>query len=219
MALLVPGSDAIHNSVINSDKFSWSPATAHESSDDVKHSYQSSPLSPGAHALTVPHGLAHIEQRYHVAGSGPVCIAHSGGPRIGWEYLRIPELEEPRLLERPGPLAGFRRLRPVRLRPASSRCHGSQAGHCVYVSSGSTDSVRLVSIPVAVATTRRTSIGPRTRSQGTRNSAGASAYKRGRITRSSPLTSVTRTSPPVLPATCAALTAPTALHTPANLRR
>jgi proline iminopeptidase len=94
MTPLVPGSDVLHNSVIKSGAFSWSPATAHGSSDDVKHSYQSSPLSPGTHALTVPHGPARIEQRYHVAGSGPVCVAHSGGPGIGWEYLRMPELEE-----------------------------------------------------------------------------------------------------------------------------
>jgi pimeloyl-ACP methyl ester carboxylesterase len=35
-----------------------------------------------------------IAQRYHVHGSGPVCVAHSGGPGIGWEYLRMPALEE-----------------------------------------------------------------------------------------------------------------------------
>ncbi|MFD5723366.1 alpha/beta fold hydrolase [Streptomyces sp. NPDC127036] len=34
-----------------------------------------------------------MEQRYHVAGSGPVCVVHPGGPGIGWEYLRIPQLE------------------------------------------------------------------------------------------------------------------------------
>jgi pimeloyl-ACP methyl ester carboxylesterase len=51
-------------------------------------------------------GLAHLElmqthqieidglaQRFHVAGSGPLCIVHSGGPGIGWEYLRMPLLE------------------------------------------------------------------------------------------------------------------------------
>ncbi|GGJ38693.1 alpha/beta fold hydrolase [Streptomyces brasiliensis] len=52
-----------------------------------------SPLSPGTHTIAVPHGTALIDQRYHVAGSGPVCLAHSGGPGIGWEYLRMPELE------------------------------------------------------------------------------------------------------------------------------
>jgi pimeloyl-ACP methyl ester carboxylesterase len=35
-----------------------------------------------------------IAQRYHVAGSGPVCVLHSGGPGIGWQYLRMPALEQ-----------------------------------------------------------------------------------------------------------------------------
>jgi proline iminopeptidase len=35
-----------------------------------------------------------IEQRYHVAGTGPICVAHSGGPGIGWDYLRMRPLEE-----------------------------------------------------------------------------------------------------------------------------
>jgi proline iminopeptidase len=35
-----------------------------------------------------------VEQRYHVAGTGPVCVAHSGGPGIGWDYLRMRPLEE-----------------------------------------------------------------------------------------------------------------------------
>lgn len=52
-----------------------------------------SPLSPGTHTIVVQHGPSHVEQRYHVAGAGPVCIAHSGGPGIGWEYLRMPMLE------------------------------------------------------------------------------------------------------------------------------
>jgi proline iminopeptidase len=30
---------------------------------------------------------------YHVHGSGPVCLAHPGGPGIHWPYLRLPELE------------------------------------------------------------------------------------------------------------------------------
>ncbi|OPG11062.1 alpha/beta hydrolase [Streptomyces sp. GKU 895] len=51
------------------------------------------PLSPGTHTLVVRHGTAAVDQRYHVAGTGPVCVAHSGGPGIGWEYLRMPELE------------------------------------------------------------------------------------------------------------------------------
>ncbi|WP_420031641.1 alpha/beta fold hydrolase [Streptomyces sp. cg28] len=48
------------------------------------------PLSPGSHTYQ----LAGIVQRYHVHGSGPVCVAHSGGPGISWEYLRMPALEE-----------------------------------------------------------------------------------------------------------------------------
>ncbi|QUQ63013.1 alpha/beta fold hydrolase [Kutzneria sp. CA-103260] len=35
-----------------------------------------------------------VQQRYHVAGNGPICVAHSGGPGIGWEYLRMRPLEE-----------------------------------------------------------------------------------------------------------------------------
>ncbi|WP_344649413.1 alpha/beta fold hydrolase, partial [Cryptosporangium japonicum] len=35
-----------------------------------------------------------VRQRYHVAGTGPVCVAHPGGPGLHWSYLRSPELEE-----------------------------------------------------------------------------------------------------------------------------
>jgi len=35
-----------------------------------------------------------LPQVYHVAGSGPVCVVHSGGPGIGWESLRMPALEQ-----------------------------------------------------------------------------------------------------------------------------
>ncbi|MEU4098577.1 alpha/beta hydrolase [Streptomyces sp. NPDC026673] len=52
------------------------------------------PLAPGTHTIAVPHKGTHVSQRYHVAGTtGPVCIALSGGPGIGWEYLRMPLLE------------------------------------------------------------------------------------------------------------------------------
>ncbi|WP_225859371.1 alpha/beta fold hydrolase [Streptomyces albicerus] len=44
--------------------------------------------------MAVRHGSSLTEQRYHVAGTGPVCIAHSGGPGIGWDYLRMPLLEQ-----------------------------------------------------------------------------------------------------------------------------
>ncbi|MEV6282056.1 alpha/beta hydrolase [Kribbella sp. NPDC051770] len=35
-----------------------------------------------------------ITLAYHVAGSGPVCLVHPGGPGIHYEYLRMPELEQ-----------------------------------------------------------------------------------------------------------------------------
>ncbi|MEV7149198.1 alpha/beta hydrolase [Streptomyces sp. NPDC093084] len=54
----------------------------------------SSPLSPGTHTISVRHGSADVDVRYHVAGTGPVCLAHSGGPGIGWDYLRMPDLED-----------------------------------------------------------------------------------------------------------------------------
>lgn len=50
-------------------------------------------VSLGTHTIAVQHGSSVIEQRYHVVGSGPVCVVHPGGPGIGWDYLRMPELE------------------------------------------------------------------------------------------------------------------------------
>ncbi|MFC5265863.1 alpha/beta fold hydrolase [Kribbella qitaiheensis] len=35
-----------------------------------------------------------VKVTYHVAGSGPVCLVHPGGPGIHYEYLRMPELEQ-----------------------------------------------------------------------------------------------------------------------------
>ncbi|MFE9622870.1 alpha/beta fold hydrolase [Streptomyces sp. NPDC006527] len=70
-------------------KHSYQPQTRPGTTDD-----QSSPLSRGTHSITVSHGPHRVEQTYHVAGSGPVCVAHSGGPGIGWEYLRMLGLEE-----------------------------------------------------------------------------------------------------------------------------
>jgi proline-specific peptidase len=35
-----------------------------------------------------------VRQVFHVVGTGPVCVVHSGGPGIEWEYLRMPALEE-----------------------------------------------------------------------------------------------------------------------------
>ncbi|MEV4249837.1 alpha/beta hydrolase [Streptosporangium canum] len=47
-------------------------------------------LRPGAHTVSIQG----ILQRYHVAGSGPLCLVHPGGPGLGWEYLRMPHLEQ-----------------------------------------------------------------------------------------------------------------------------
>jgi pimeloyl-ACP methyl ester carboxylesterase len=47
-------------------------------------------LAPGAHEVVVD-GL---DQRYHVHGSGPVCLALPGGPGVVWQSLRAPALEE-----------------------------------------------------------------------------------------------------------------------------
>ncbi|MEV6217364.1 alpha/beta hydrolase [Nocardia sp. NPDC051833] len=47
-------------------------------------------LTPGTHAFDSDG----VTQRYHVYGSGPVCLVHPGGPGIHWEYLRMPALEK-----------------------------------------------------------------------------------------------------------------------------
>ncbi|MFJ4786561.1 alpha/beta fold hydrolase [Streptomyces sp. NPDC088794] len=47
------------------------------------------PLATGTHTVDIDG----VTQRYHVHGTGPVCVAHSGGPGIDWEYLRMPALE------------------------------------------------------------------------------------------------------------------------------
>lgn len=47
-------------------------------------------LARGAHSVTID-GLRQV---FHVAGTGPVCLAHAGGPGFGWEYLRMPALEQ-----------------------------------------------------------------------------------------------------------------------------
>ncbi|MEO3807791.1 alpha/beta hydrolase [Sphaerisporangium sp. B11E5] len=49
----------------------------------------SDPLSAGPHTIEV-NG---VTQRYHVHGTGPVCLAHPGGPGVLWDYLRMPEVE------------------------------------------------------------------------------------------------------------------------------
>ena len=47
------------------------------------------PLAAGEHLIDVDGR----PQWYHVAGRGPVCLVHPGGPGLGWEYLRMPALE------------------------------------------------------------------------------------------------------------------------------
>ena len=47
-------------------------------------------LAEGIHNIE----LDGVTMRYHVAGSGPVCVLHSGGPGVAWEYLRVPHLEK-----------------------------------------------------------------------------------------------------------------------------
>jgi pimeloyl-ACP methyl ester carboxylesterase len=47
-------------------------------------------LSPGTHSFT----LRGTRQVYHVAGRGPVLVAHSGGPGVDYSYLRSSRLEE-----------------------------------------------------------------------------------------------------------------------------
>ena len=45
-----------------------------------------------------------VRQVYHVAGVGPVCVAHSGGPGIDYAYLRSPELEQQFTMVYPEPV-------------------------------------------------------------------------------------------------------------------
>ena len=47
-------------------------------------------LTAGPHDVVVD-GLT---QRYHVHGSGPVCLAVPGGPGVTWERLRMPAVEK-----------------------------------------------------------------------------------------------------------------------------
>ncbi|HTE50318.1 MAG TPA: alpha/beta hydrolase [Kofleriaceae bacterium] len=47
-------------------------------------------LSPGEHRFT-SHG---VELVFHVAGTGPVLVAHPGGPGAEWTILRMPEVEK-----------------------------------------------------------------------------------------------------------------------------
>lgn len=51
---------------------------------------RSSEIAPGAHRVMI----AGAEIAYHVAGSGPVVLAHPGGPGIEWSILRMPLVEK-----------------------------------------------------------------------------------------------------------------------------
>ena len=46
-------------------------------------------LAPGAHSIAVDG----IVQRYHVHGTGPICVVHPGGPGLNWEHVRLRGLE------------------------------------------------------------------------------------------------------------------------------
>ncbi|WP_393087498.1 alpha/beta fold hydrolase [Streptomyces sp. LN704] len=62
--------------------------------------FEADPLAAGTHTVEID-GVA---QRYHVHGTGPVCVAHSGGPGIDWEYLRMPALERALTMVYPEPI-------------------------------------------------------------------------------------------------------------------
>jgi pimeloyl-ACP methyl ester carboxylesterase len=47
-------------------------------------------LAPGNHGINI-NG---VEQHYHVAGQGPLCIAHPGGPGLHWDYLKMRAVEQ-----------------------------------------------------------------------------------------------------------------------------
>jgi hypothetical protein len=44
----------------------------------------------GKHTITVDG----VRQVFHVSGTGPLCLAHPGGPGFGWEYLPMPAPEQ-----------------------------------------------------------------------------------------------------------------------------
>jgi pimeloyl-ACP methyl ester carboxylesterase len=46
--------------------------------------------APGSHRVLIKG----IEQRYHVAGKGPLCIVHPDGPGIDWTYLKMRSIEQ-----------------------------------------------------------------------------------------------------------------------------
>ncbi|ACU73996.1 alpha/beta hydrolase fold protein [Catenulispora acidiphila DSM 44928] len=77
----------------------------------MAHPSTSGPLSEGSHSYEADG----ITLRYHVFGTGPVCVAVPGGPGIAWEYLRSPALEQ--------------RLTMVYMEPAGTGDSGRLATH------------------------------------------------------------------------------------------
>ncbi|SEO93631.1 proline iminopeptidase [Methylobacterium sp. ap11] len=55
----------------------------------MPHPHASAPLAAGAHSLVIDG----VRQQVRVAGQGPCCIVHAGGPGIDAGYLRMPLLE------------------------------------------------------------------------------------------------------------------------------
>lgn len=47
-------------------------------------------MTSGKHTIIVDG----VPVNYHVAGRGPVCLIHPGGPGFSWQYLRAPALEQ-----------------------------------------------------------------------------------------------------------------------------
>ena len=35
-----------------------------------------------------------VKQSFHIAGNGPICLVHAGGPGFHWSYMRMPLLEQ-----------------------------------------------------------------------------------------------------------------------------
>jgi proline-specific peptidase len=52
--------------------------------------FQASIGTPAMHELVIDG----IRQVYHIAGEGPVCLVHAGGPGFHWGYMRMPLLEK-----------------------------------------------------------------------------------------------------------------------------
>jgi proline iminopeptidase len=58
--------------------------------EQVENSGTPAELAQGEGAISVDGS----EQRFHVAGAGPICLIHPGGPGMSWEYLSMPSVEQ-----------------------------------------------------------------------------------------------------------------------------